>query len=128
MKDPSHQNLQNVAFSYLDAVSLLKKEGWTNADKDFNVLNVHRVIQSAFNKQLVDRRECQAAFDLAVRLVHRHFPKQVEERPLRLRWEDYRTFIQHGTWLADAYDESQSSPSPLQAPNDLGNLLSSCIW
>jgi hypothetical protein len=105
----------------------LRQQGLMTADNDYNFVAIHRLIQDAFRKYL-GHEGSQKSFDLAVRLVDRAFPKQIEGRPLHTQWEDCRNFIQHGTWLADIYNSSQSEKTPLQAPEDLGELLKSCIW
>jgi hypothetical protein len=115
---------------YIDAMDSLRKQGLITADpevKDFESISIHRLVQSAFRKFLT-RIEYQELFELTVRLIYRAFPKQREGNPLHLEWSTCRTFIQHGTWLADVYENSQGSSSPLQASKVLGPLLHNCAW
>lgn len=105
----------------------LRKHGLIDADKDFGAVSIHRLVQSALLKFL-DQESIQTMFNLAVCLVHRAFPKQIEGRPLHLQWDDCRVFIQHGTWLAGAYAESLSLGQTLHPPPEFSELLSNCIW
>jgi hypothetical protein len=97
------------------------------ADRDLRVITIHRLVQSAF-RNFLGFEARQTAFDLMVRLVHSAFPKQVEGRPMHLQWAQCHMFIQHGVLLADVYQDSQATAHPLQAPKELGELLSQCIW
>src|SRR5271155_5141703 len=82
--------------------------------KDRHALSIHRVVQEAVNYHDVD--DLQESFDIASRLVHEQFPKQLMGKSLGEEWNVCQEYIPHGVYLTKKY--SDYAPSGMLKAHD----------
>jgi hypothetical protein len=93
--------------------------------KDRQNMSIHRVVQEAVSYQDVD--DLQESFNIASRLVHEQFPKQLARESLYPKWNTCQEFIPHGVFLCNKYS-SYNVSGKLKAKGHFIKLLRNCAW
>jgi tetratricopeptide (TPR) repeat protein len=93
-----------------------------------NVISIHRLLQQSLYCSL-SQEEAQQAFDGAVKLINRAFPKSVNSRPLLDRWPACEVAIQHAMTLAKKFHQAANKKKHrLRTSPELQELMKNSVW
>ncbi|KAI0191096.1 hypothetical protein F4808DRAFT_476374 [Astrocystis sublimbata] len=100
------------------------------ADLDGPTITIHRLIQDAYIQFLMDegKGKLEHAFDSAITILQRRFPRQIHGRPMHSEWQKCRKVIEHAKWLAERYSQVRSTDTKFPVKERLAELLKHCAW